>query len=105
MSARSDLLRIEVVCAWPERVWLRRLELPAGSTVEQALSASGAEQALADETLSGRCGIFGQLVEGDHRLHDGDRLELYRPLLADPRDARRARVEADRPARSQRRTR
>ncbi len=83
---------VEVVCAWPGRVWLRRLDLPSGSTVLDAVNASGCQQALADEVLGDRYGVFGQIVEGGRCLRDGDRVEIYRPLLADPKEARRQRA-------------
>lgn len=85
-------ISVEVVCAWPGRVWLRRLSLPEGSTVADALAASGSRQALSGERLSGRVGIFGQLVTNGRLLRDGDRIELYRPLIADPKEARRRRA-------------
>lgn len=61
--------------------------LPEGATVEDALKASG----WLLEDVAG-VAIFGERVERDARLHDGDRVELLRPLLIDPKDARRRRA-------------
>jgi uncharacterized protein len=79
---------VEVVLALPERQTLRCLQLPEGGTVEDALSASGLAQAAA----VGRVGIYGTVVPVGTVLRDGDRVEIYRPLRADPRELRRARA-------------
>lgn len=78
-------LRVEVIAAWParaERVWL---ELEEGATVRTALVA-------ANRTAAGGIGIFGRRVALDTRLADGDRVEIYRALSADPKEARRRRA-------------
>jgi hypothetical protein len=77
---------IEVALARPERQTLRRILLPEGSTVADALAASGFEGA------PGRVGIYGKVVPARTVLRDGDRVEIYRPLQADPKDLRRARA-------------
>lgn len=77
---------VEVVVASPERQILRRVNLPAGSTVADALAASGLEGA------QGCVGIYGKLVPAKTALRDGDRVEIYRPLQADPKELRRARA-------------
>jgi len=88
---KSVKIAVEVVSALRERQTLRRVRLAAGSTVEDALAASG----LAVEFRNlgaGRVGIYGKAVPAGTVLHDGDRLEIYRPLQADPKDLRRARA-------------
>ena len=77
---------VEVVFALPERQALRRVELPAGSTAEEAVSASGLARAGA------RLGIYGKVIAPGTVVKDGDRVEIYRPLRADPKDLRRARA-------------
>jgi hypothetical protein len=77
-------LRIEVVQAHADRVEIVKLELPAGATVRDALAAAGID--------SQRVGIFGKRVSADARLADGDRVEVYRPLQIDPKQARRQRA-------------
>lgn len=84
---------VEVVCATAERQLLRRLNLPAGSTVIQAVEQSGILQAMPEVDFDpSRLGIFSRRVEPDELLQDGDRVEIYRPLTLDPKDARRRRV-------------
>jgi uncharacterized protein len=83
-------ISVEVVLARPERQVLRRVELPAGSTVADALAASGLVEEFR-KPESGRVGIYGKVVSAGTILSDGDRVEVYRPLRADPKDLRRAR--------------
>ncbi len=78
---------VDVVRAWPRRYEQVHVMLPEGATVEDALKASG----WLLEDVAG-VAIFGERVERDARLHDGDRVELLRPLLIDPKDARRRRA-------------
>jgi putative ubiquitin-RnfH superfamily antitoxin RatB of RatAB toxin-antitoxin module len=72
------------------------LELPAGSTLADALQASGwlAQYGLGADSL--RCGVWGRMQPLDHALRDGDRVEIYRPLTVDPKEARRLRYRRQR---------
>ena len=70
--------------AYPDGSQARSLNLPAGATVRDALAASGLE--------GHACGIFGKRVTLDRKLAEGDRVEIYRPLVMDPKEARRQRV-------------
>jgi len=83
-------LRIEVVFALAHQQTVVRLEVPPGSTVEDAIVQAGLGNALGPGTPC--CGIFGRRVAVDQTLCDGDRIEIYRPLQADPRIVRRARA-------------
>ena len=79
-------LTVEVVFA-PEA---RTLELPAGATLADAIAASGfAAQGL-------KTGIFGRMAGAQTLLKEGDRVEIYRPLALDPKEARRRRAAARR---------
>jgi hypothetical protein len=78
-------LRVEVVRALPGRQDLVAVELEQGATVHAALLAAGMPL---DQPL----GIYGRRVALDARLADGDRVEIYRPLRADPKEARRRRA-------------
>jgi putative ubiquitin-RnfH superfamily antitoxin RatB of RatAB toxin-antitoxin module len=79
---------------------LRRLSLPAGATVGQALQASGMLSAHPELTSTDiRYGIDGQRVMLQRVLQDGDRLDLCRPLQVDPMTARRLRAAASKPRR------
>jgi len=83
-------VNIEIVFAMPGRQELISLTVDPDTTVETAISLSAIGDRFPDEDLSSyQAGIWGKLVDRDHPLEDGDRLELYRPLLIDPRDARR----------------
>jgi uncharacterized protein len=87
------LVTVEVVCATAERQILRQLSLPAGSTVIQAVEQSGILQQLPELAFDpARLGIYSRRVAPDDVLHDGDRVEIYRPLTLDPKDARRRRA-------------
>jgi putative ubiquitin-RnfH superfamily antitoxin RatB of RatAB toxin-antitoxin module len=98
--ARADgLLRIELAYSpAPRQVHLATLELPAGSCVADALKASGwlSLHGLTLDKL--RCGIWGRPQALDHILRDRDRIELYRPLRVDPKEARRLRYKRQRHA-------
>ena len=93
---RTNLL-VEVAYALPERQVLLELEVEEGTTIRQAIERSGILQRYPGIQLArGRVGIFGRRVELDAPLRDGDRVEIYRPLVADPREARRRRVKRSR---------
>lgn len=82
-----------VVHAGVDRQIARQVELPVGSTVMQAIDASGIIGLIPDSALDLHClGIFARRVSPDQLLHDGDRIEIYRPLLLDPMEARRRRA-------------
>ena len=78
-------LRIEVVRAHPQRLETVALELAQGATVRMALQAAGMP-------LDQPVGIYGRRVALDARLAEGDRVEIYRPLSADPKEVRRRRT-------------
>ncbi|HZW50265.1 MAG TPA: RnfH family protein, partial [Rudaea sp.] len=75
----------------PLRQFLRAVEVAAGSTVADAIAASGILAQLPGFVPAG-IGIFGRAVAPDTRLRDGDRVELYRALKIDPKQARRNRA-------------
>lgn len=83
-------IRVEVAHATADSQRLEPLVLPAGATVADALAAAGlsAEAARAGMAV----GIWSKVVAADTRLQDGDRVELYRPLGVDPKEARRRRA-------------
>ena len=83
-------MRIEVVRAWPRRFESVWLDLPPGASVAQALAATGWQ----DDPEIAACAVFGVRATADTELREGDRLELLRPLVADPKDARRRRAES-----------
>lgn len=91
VSGQVTTIRVEVAFAAPDRQVLLPVELPPGATVADAIIASGIERQFPVYDLSRLpCGIWGRQAGRDQRLSHGDRVEIYRPLAADPREARRA---------------
>lgn len=92
MSAAS--VSVEVVYALPAQQPLTRVQLPEGATVEDAIRASGMLDAFPEIDLArNKVGIFSKLVKLDEKVRDRDRVEIYRPLIADPKEVRRKRAE------------
>jgi uncharacterized protein len=87
-------ITIEVVYALPDKQYLRTVTLEEGATVEEAIKASGLLSLRKDIDLkSNKVGVFSRPVKLDDTLQDGDRVEIYRPLIADPKEMRRQRAE------------
>ena len=83
-------MQVEVVFALPERQRLQSVELPDGSTVADAIKSSGIADTFPGIDLEElQAGIWGRPAGRTCSLRDGDRVELYRPLEIDPREARR----------------
>ncbi len=86
-------LHVEVAYALPDQQVLLELEVEEGASVRQTIERSGILQRYPGiELARGRVGIFGRPVELDASLRDGDRVEIYRPLVADPKQVRRERA-------------
>lgn len=86
-------LHVSVVYALPQRQEMVQLSLPEGATLQQAVEASGLLQKFPEIDLAkNKLGIFGKLSKADTVLRDRDRVEIYRPLLADPKEVRRQRA-------------
>ena len=89
----TALLRIEVIYAKPDTQVVVELQLPPGMTVTEAIRRSGLLERFPEIDLEKHgVGIFGELVGLGDPLRDGDRVEIYRPLLADPKAIRRERA-------------
>lgn len=87
-------IRVEVAYALPEKQYLQRVTLDEGATVEQAIIASGLLALRDDIDLAkNKLGIYSRPVKLHDEVHDGDRVEIYRPLIADPKELRRQRAE------------
>ncbi len=88
-----ERLEIEVVYALADEQDVVALTVGPGTTAREAVELSGLVQRHQRiDTGSMRIGIFGRVVALDAVLRDGDRVEIYRPLVADPKQARRRRV-------------
>ena len=84
---------VTVVYARPGLQAVRRVSVDAGSSLLDALRASGLLEELPEIDLSvNRTGVFGQPARLDAQLHEGDQVEIYRPLPADPNELRRKRA-------------
>lgn len=83
-------MEVEVAYAAPERQLILKVEVPQGTSAAEAVRLSGIEEKFPEIDLeTQRLGIFGKLCKADKPLNAGDRVEIYRPLLADPRASRR----------------
>jgi len=86
-------LRVEVIYALPHAADRVELELHDGATARDALVASGLLARHPElRSRAPALGVYGRLVRPEQALTDGDRVEVYRPLVADPKDARRLRT-------------
>lgn len=84
---------IEVAYALPEEQVIVELQVPGDCTVREAIRRSGLLAQYPDIHLEdSRVGIFGKLAKLDDALHPGDRVEIYRALIADPKEARKRRA-------------
>jgi putative ubiquitin-RnfH superfamily antitoxin RatB of RatAB toxin-antitoxin module len=85
---------VEVAYALPQKQYLQRVTLEEGATVEQAIMASGILTLRDDIDLTkNKVGIYSRPVKLQDVVQDGDRVEIYRPLIADPKELRRQRAE------------
>lgn len=85
------MMRVEVAFATPERQEIVSLMVPDGTSMKEAVTRSGIQQLFPDHDLSAAdMGVFGKVVKNpaSHPLRDGDRVEIYRPLIIDPKQAR-----------------
>ena len=89
----ADTLSVQVCFATPQTLFLRAVTLPRGATVQQAIAQSGVLAAFPEiELQQHRVGIYGKLKTPETVLRAHDRVEIYRPLRADPKESRRNRV-------------
>lgn len=92
--APGSRIRVEVAYALPDKQVLYVLEVEAGATVAEAISLSGVQDEFPDIDLAvNKIGIFGKLAKPEDVLRTGDRVEIYRPLIADPKEIRRQRAK------------
>lgn len=89
----THYLEVEVVYALPDRQVMKRLQVTKGTTAENAIVQSGILEIFPEIDLArNHYGIFGKLIKKETVLHHRDRVEIYRPLIIDPKDARRRRA-------------
>lgn len=93
MSSRDQEITVEVVYALPGNQLLVELSVVPGTTARGAIAQSGILTRFPQiDPDRQRIGIFGRVVKANVVLQAGDRVELYRPLIADPKEARRRRA-------------
>ncbi|MFA6051350.1 MAG: RnfH family protein [Methylobacter sp.] len=87
------MANVEVAYAKPEEQAIVTLAMPEGATVEAAIKASGLLERFPEISSSElKVGIFGEVCKLDQPVREGDRIEIYRLLIHDPKDARRQRA-------------
>jgi len=87
-------INIEVIYALPDEQTLFKQQLFEGATVGEAIRTCGILEKYPEIDLAAnKLGIFGKLAKADTVLRDKDRIEIYRPLIADPKEVRRKRAE------------
>jgi uncharacterized protein len=92
-KAMSEMLRVEVCYALPDKQELVAVKLPEGATLQQAMEASGLLLKYPEIDLKkNKFGIYAKLSKLDAVLRDRDRVEIYRPLIADPKEVRKQRA-------------
>ena len=89
----GDSRLIEVAYATPEKQKIVECQVDAGTSPREAVRFSGIDAHFPGLDLEGcALGVFGKVVPEDYELQDGDRIEIYRPLIADPKEVRRQRA-------------
>ena len=94
--AAEGVLRVEVVYASRDEQIVIPLAVPNGCTVAEAIALSGIAGRCPEAASPSAVGVYGRIVTPDAVLRDGDRIEIYRPLIADPKQVRRRRAAANR---------
>ncbi|MDX1811747.1 MAG: RnfH family protein [Gammaproteobacteria bacterium] len=92
----ENKINVEIVYALPEEQVIHALEVEEGTTVKELIELSGLLEKYPDIELNktNKIGIFGKLTKPDTVLREKDRVEIYRPLIADPKEIRRKRAAA-----------
>ena len=91
----SEMISVEVAYALPQKQRIEKLIVPKGTSALQAVEQANLARFFDElpETASMKLGVFGKAVPSTHELSDGERVEIYRDLLIDPKAVRRARAE------------
>lgn len=90
----SDKIKVEVVYAYPDKFFLKKIELDQVLSVQNVILQSGVLEKYTEIDLrENKVGVFSRTVKLTDMVEDGDRIEIYRPLIADPKEMRRKRAE------------
>ena len=91
----AEHISVEVAYAKPQEQLIVQLDVLPGTTLRQAIEQSGILERFPEIDLSQlKAGVFGKLKKLDQTLREGDRVEIYRPLIADPKEVRKQRAAA-----------
>jgi len=91
--ANAETVPVELVYALPDRQVILALEVPANATIKDVIAQSGLlDQFPEIDLVKNKVGVFGKLGKLTDTLHAGDRVEIYRPLIADPKEVRKKRA-------------
>jgi len=91
--SEDSTIKVEVAYAMPQKQLILEVEVPAGTTVLDAAQRSGISEKFDGIDLdNAKFGIYGKVVSPQQVVGDGQRVEIYRPLIADPKDVRKARA-------------
>ena len=89
----ADQIAVEVAYAKPDEQLILKLEVATGTTLQQAVEQSGILNRFPEiDPVQLKAGVFGKLKKLDQTLRKGDRIEIYRPLIADPKQVRKQRA-------------
>ena len=94
MMENPNKIRVEVCYALPDKQTLLSLDVEATDDIESIIQQSGIIELYPEIDLSqNKVGVFSKLAKLTDTLHDGDRIEIYRPLIADPKEVRKQRAQ------------
>jgi putative ubiquitin-RnfH superfamily antitoxin RatB of RatAB toxin-antitoxin module len=103
--ANNNMVKVEVAYARPDRQCVITVEIAAGSTIEAAIRLSGILAEFPEIDLAAqKIGVFSKSCSLSDKIRGGDRIEIYRPLIIDPKEARRAKAKKQKPHQRQRNT-
>ena len=89
----DELIEVEVAYARPDEQVILALQVPSGTRLEDAIRRSGVLERFPEiDLVANKVGVFGKVGKLDQELVAGDRVEIYRPLIADPKEARKQRA-------------
>lgn len=90
----SEKIKVEVVYAYPDKFFLKKLELEQPLSIQNVILQSGVLEKYKEIDLrENKVGIFSRTAKLTDMVENGDRIEIYRPLIADPKEMRRKRAE------------
>ncbi len=89
-GSRKRSITIEIAFVLPQQQFLKQFQVPAGTSIYQAIKLSGVENFYPEKDRSAlKTGIYGKITSPETILHQNDRIEIYRPLNIDPKEKRR----------------